>query len=458
MSTIRCVKLLLSFALLFGVVGVRASVVLTTLASFGGTNGANPEANLFQAADGFLYGTTPGGGNSNLGTVFRISPAGGSVVSLAFFSGTNGAFPKAGLVQQAGGDFSFFGTTYAGGVSNLGTVFRITTNGTLSSLISFRGTNGANPQAGLARGDDDHFYGATYYGGTNDWPLGYGVVFQITTNGGFTPLTSLANTNGAYPYGALFRGAGGNFYGTSLLGGADGLGTVFKISNAGLLLTIASFHSTNGALPRGSIIQGLDGHLYGTTSSGGTSNLGTVFRVTTNGNLTTLISFTGNNGASPFAGLIQGNDGHFYGTTAQGGTNAFGTVFQITTNGLLTTLIAFDSNSGRNPYAGLVQGLDGSLYGTTVNGGAHGLGTVYRVSFPAASLPIVQTISQTANSAVLTWNATVSRSYCVQYKTNLNDLTWLDWISSLTATNTTMTLLQNIGPEPQRFYRVGLLP
>ena len=457
MSTLSCAKLLLFLALLFVAAGAKASVVLTTLASFEGEDGANPDGGLLLAADGFLYGTTTGGGSSNLGTVFKISPVGGSLVSLASFSGTNGAYPKAGLVQQLGGDFALFGATSSGGASNLGTIFRITTNGTLSALVSFRGTNGANPQAGLTRGDDGHFYGTTYYGGTNDWPLGYGVVFQVTTNGVMTPLTSFASTNGAEPYGTLLGGTDGNFYGTTQLGGAAGLGSVFKISSVGAITTIASFFATNGAFPLGGVVRGLDGHLYGTTSSGGTSNLGTVFRVSTNGNLTTMISFTGVNGASPFAGLIQGNDGHFYGTTPQGGTNAFGTVFQITTNGSLTTLITFGSGEGRNPYAGLVQGLDGSLYGTTANGGAHGLGTVYRVSFPAASLPIIQTISQTGNSVVLSWNATVGENYQVQYKTDVDD-TWIDWITSLTATNATMTLLQNIGPEPQRFYRVGLLP
>ena len=146
------------------------------------------------------------------------------------------------------------------------------------------------------------------------------------------------------------------------------------------------------------------------------------------------------------------------GTTAQGGTNAQGTVFRMTTNGALTTLIAFNSTNGANPYASLVQGADGSLYGTTGNGGDQGLGTVYRVSFASPSLPIVQTISQDGGLVVLGWNATVGQNYRVQYKTNLSDLGWIDWITNLTATNSTMTLLQNVGVGPQRFYRVGLVP
>jgi uncharacterized repeat protein (TIGR03803 family) len=460
MAINQCVRTLspLLFVLLFAVTGANAAVVLTTLASFSGTNGANPDAGLLQAADGLLYGTTTGGGSSNLGTVFRISPAGGGLVSLASFSGANGAYPKAGLVQRPGGDFSLFGVTSAGGVSNLGTIFQITTNGTLSALVSFRGTNGANPQGGLVHGNDGHFYGATYYGGTNDWPNGYGVVFQVTTNGVLTPLTSFANTNGAEPYAALRRGADGNFYGTTQLGGAGGVGSVFKISSAGVLTTIASFYNTNGAFPLGGVAQGADGHFYGTTLAGGANDQGSVFRVTTNGNLTTLVSFAGSNGALPSAGLIEGSDGNFYGTTAQGGTNAFGTVFRVTTNGLLTTLIAFNSTNGANPYAGVIQGADGSLYGSTGNGGAFGLGTVYRVSFASASSPVIQTILQTGSTVALSWNATAGLNYQVQFKTNLSDVAWNDWVTSVVATNSTMTLFHNIGPEPTRFYRVGLLP
>jgi uncharacterized repeat protein (TIGR03803 family) len=203
-------------------------VILTTLASFGGTNGANPEAGLMQAADGNLYGTTVWGGTSNRGTVFRISPGNGTLVSLASFNSNNGANPYAGLVQRTNADFALYGTASKGGASNLGTIFQITTNGELSALASFHGTNGDNPQAGLATGNDGAYYGTTYFGGTNG--PGYGVVFRVTTNGALTPLASLAITNGAYPHGTLRLAGDGNFYGTTQYGGDGAYGTVFKIS------------------------------------------------------------------------------------------------------------------------------------------------------------------------------------------------------------------------------------
>jgi uncharacterized repeat protein (TIGR03803 family) len=460
MATMKFTKtvmpMVVILSLCWGTLSAEGGVILTTLASFTGTNGANPDAGLIQAADGQLYGTTTGGGTSNLGTIFRLSPSSGTLVSLASFTGANGAFPKAGLVQRTNADFSLYGTAFSGGASNLGAIFQITTNGALSAIVSFRGTNGANPQAALAAGNDGKFYGTTYYGGTYDWPNGYGVVFQVTTNGTLASLASFNNTNGADPCAPLRLAGDANFYGTTQLGGTAGYGTVFKVGPGGTITTLASFNGTNGAYPFGGLVPGLDGKFYGTTLSGGTSNRGTVFQVTTNGVLTPLVSFLGTNGADPFAGLCLSRDGDFYGTTAQGGANAAGTVFRINPNGVLTTLVSFASTNGANPYAGVIQGQDGSLYGTTGGGGDFGLGTVYRLSLPLG--PITQTVSQNGDMLALSWEAVIGQTYRVQSKTNLDQILWSDWVSAITATNATMTLFDAIGPDPQRFYRVVLLP
>jgi uncharacterized repeat protein (TIGR03803 family) len=199
----------------------------------------------------------------------------------------------------------------------------------------------------------------------------------------------------------------------------------------------------------------LDGKFYGTTQDGGTSNDGTVFQVTTTGVITTLVSFNAINGSHPFAGLFLGSDGNFYGTTALGGTNDLGTVFRITTNGVLTTLVSFAATNGANPYGGVIQGWDGCLYGTTSGGGALGKGTIYRLSLPLG--PITQAVSQSGVTLALTWNAMIGQTYQVQYKTNLNQTAWSDWIS-LAATNAMMTVFDTTDPDPQRFYRVVLLP
>ena len=382
---------------------------LTSLYSFTGSNdGAYPRAGLVQGSDGNLYGTTAGGGTNNLGTVFQISTNGALTSLYSFTTPVNyGSLdvgnPQAGLVQ--GSDGYFYGTTQYGGTTNYnaqtgtygyGTVFQISTNGALTSLYSFPGNDGANPYAGLVQGSDGYFYGTTEYGGPSG---GYGTVFKISTNGALTSLYSFTGGNdGANPYAGLVQGSDGNFYGTTLGGGTtnesiesyDGIygnGTVFRITTNGALTSLYLFTGTNdGRWPVG-LVQGSDGYFYGTTEFGGTfysssyGGYGTVFRISPSGALTTLYSFTGgNDGAYPQAGLVQGSDGSFYGTTEEGGTGG-GNVFKISSSGALTTLYSFTGgNDGELPTAGLVQGTDGNLYGTTFQGGTNYQGTVFKIS------------------------------------------------------------------------------
>src|ERR1019366_6529104 len=145
----------------------------TTLVNFAGANGAQPQASLIQGTDGNFYGTTEAGGTSGncsggCGTVFKIT-AGGTLTTLHSFDGTDGAYPSAGLVQATDGNF--YGTTGDRGASGncppfgCGTVFKITPGGTLTTLHSFDGTDGAYPSAGLVQATDGNFYGTTEGGG-----------------------------------------------------------------------------------------------------------------------------------------------------------------------------------------------------------------------------------------------------------------------------------------------------
>ena len=136
-----------------------------------------------------------------------------------------------------------------------------------------------------------------------------------------------------------------------------------------------NFDATDGEDPVAGLVQGTDGNFYGTTLYGGANGDGTVFKITPNGMLTTLHSFGSQvgDGTWPDGGLVQGTDGNFYGTTLIGGSHPdFGTVFSITPSGTLTILHSFGrqgAGEGLNPYAGLVQGTDGNFYGTTESGG-----------------------------------------------------------------------------------------
>jgi uncharacterized repeat protein (TIGR03803 family) len=154
------------------------------------TDGAYPYAVLVQATNGNFYGTTLNGGNGGEkgtgGTVFEVTPAGKLTTLHNFCSQincTDGQLPSAGLVQAANGNF--YGTTSRGGAnSQTGTVFKITPGGKLTTLYNFCSqtncSDGAWPAAGLVQAANGNFYGTTEGGGTND---DCGTVFEITLAG-----------------------------------------------------------------------------------------------------------------------------------------------------------------------------------------------------------------------------------------------------------------------------------
>jgi uncharacterized repeat protein (TIGR03803 family) len=359
--------------------------------------GASPYAALTQGPDGNFYGTTANGGANNCGTVFRVTPA-GDLLTLATLTGngaTNrGASPESALVL--GADGKFYGTTFGGGTGNFGTLFRIATDGTLTTLASFTGkagdAAGAMPEAALVRGTDGSFYGATFHGGASD----AGTIFKLTTSGANPVLSTLFEfsgpNSGAYFQAGLVHANDGNFYGTTAGNGVFGKGTIFKLTPAGALTTLVEFTgngaANKGTSPYAALIQAGDGNLYGTTAAGGANDLGTIYKVTTSGVLTTLVELTGNGatkkGASPDAALVQGLDGKLYGTTSRGGAGDLGTVFAVTTGGAFTTLVEFTGNGAGNkgafPYTALIQDAGGILYGTTSKGGGKNLGTAFSLT------------------------------------------------------------------------------
>jgi len=315
-----------------------------------------------------------------MGSVAPCAHGDVTLTTLVSFSGTNGANPGAGLVQ--GKDGNFYGTTAVGGTNGYGSLFQLTLPGTLATLISFDKTNGANPGAALVQGSDDAFYGTTEAGGTN----GVGTIFKVTTNGTLTTLVSFNGTDGARPHASLVQGQDGKFYGTTEIGGTNDGGTAFQMLTNGTLTSLVSF-DTNGYSLYAGLLQATNGNFYGAAYLGGTNGYGTIFRLATNGALTTLYSFTGgNDGANPYAGLTQGADGKLYGTTFYGGTNNYGAVFKMTTNGTLTPLASFGGTNGAYPLAALLLASDGNFYGTTEGGGAYtnqsgsGYGTVFKLT------------------------------------------------------------------------------
>jgi uncharacterized repeat protein (TIGR03803 family) len=308
--------------------------------------------------------------------------------TLLTFSGTDGANPYLEPLVQ-GIDGNLYGTTLYGG-SGSGTVFNITTQGTLTNLLSFDSTDGSQPTSGLLLAANGKFYGTTSSGGAN----GDGSIFEITAGGQLTTLHSFSGDDGSTPECTLVLSTDGKLYGTTWGGGANGLGTVFEIATNGVFKSLHSFSGTDGRWPIGGLVQASNGMLYGTTFTGGTSNFGTVFAINTKGKLKTLYNFQGlADCGQPFAGLIQGADGNLYGTTL--GTEpfcAYGGVFEISTAGSLTALHTFGgatfNGDGSAPEGALVQATDGNFYGTTATGGDNNAGTIFRIVPGAGAGPV----------------------------------------------------------------------
>ena len=299
-------------------------------------DGNHPAGALVQATDGNFYGTTTGGGPFGAGTVFKITGS-GSLTTLHSFDNTDGNDPNSRLFQA--GDGSFYGTTAFGGnpecsvFSGCGTVFKITSGGALTTLYKFCSQtgcpDGAVPFLGLAQGVDGNFYGATFGGGDGNG----GTIFKISPQGTLTTLDAFCTF--FYPFCngrnalQLVQGTDGNFYGLTL----TAPGTVFKVTPDGTLTTLYTFCAqvacADGSTPRGALSLGSDGNFYGTTQYGGTSNQGAVFKITPSGVLTTLHSFHGWDGRYPIGGVSQASNGAFYGTTTSGGSGGQGTVYRL---------------------------------------------------------------------------------------------------------------------------------
>jgi len=349
--------------------------------------GVEPYAGLVRDAKDNFYGTTYSGGGHFLryGVVYKLDTNGTETVLHNFTGGTDGANPFAELVRDAAGNF--YGTTTAGGAFGLGTVFKLGKGGKETVLHSFIGgpNDGCEPYGGLLQGTTGDLYGTTPACGISNG----GIVFKVSTTGKETVLHRFTGLDGASPaYTRLLRDKKGDLYGVTGGGGAYNQGVVYKLSTTGKLTVLHSFSggTTDGCNPYGTPAMDGNGDLYGTTWECGLSNAGIVWKVSKNGNETVLHNFAGgaNDGAYPYAGVIMDAKGNLYGDTFAGGGGCegtyCGTVYTLSKNGTLTLLHRFVGSDGAYPYAGLIWDAKGNLYGTAVTGGSGGGGTVWKLT------------------------------------------------------------------------------
>jgi len=210
----------------------------------------------------------------------------------------------------------------------------------------------------------------------------------------YTVLYNFAGAAGSLPGATLIADSAGNFYGTTVDGGAYGYGTVFELAATGKETVLYSFTGgSDGALPTAALMRDSAGNLYGTAEEGGTINstcpsgCGVVFRLGLHGQEKVLYSFSGgSDGNTPQSNLVRDASGNLYGTTLFGGVDGWGVVFKLSRAGGETVLYSFtDGSDGANPSSGLTTDASGNLYGTTFAGGdtsscsGFGCGVVYRV-------------------------------------------------------------------------------
>jgi uncharacterized repeat protein (TIGR03803 family) len=378
---------------------ILASTVIATVAAqaqtytvlhrfTGSPDGAGPLAGLIADPAGNLFGTTPVGGASGWGTVFKVDNTGEKVLysfPAGPAEGETGGGPAGGLIRDSAGNF--FGTTQEGGASNAGTVFKLDTAGNPTILYSFTGgADGGLPLRGVIRDAAGNLYGTTYAGGqftnTCQFRNGCGVVFKIDPAGAYNVLYFFRNgPDGAQPMAGLIRDSEGNLYGTTQHGGVFDFGTVFRLDKSGVTVLHSFRGGTDGVGPYAGLIRDQAGNLYGTTYVGGASGGGTVFKVDTADAETVLYSFAGGaDGGYPAAGLAMDSAGNLYGTTQGGGVaswySGYGVVFEVQLSGMETVLYTFTQGSdGGVPSAALTLDSAGNLYGTTqLQGGYTGRG------------------------------------------------------------------------------------
>jgi uncharacterized repeat protein (TIGR03803 family) len=393
---------------------VSGQYTLTTLASFNGTDGANPDAGLILSGN-VLYGTTSAGGGHTWGDVFSLPVTGGTPNVLVSFDKKNGASPIADLILSGN---TLYGTTEYGGAfdngyqSGNGTVFSVPiTGGSPTTLLSFDNSNGLFPEDLVLSGST--LYGTTLRGGVNGIGFLDGTLFSLPVNGGKPTVTAFNGVNGALPNGGLIL-SGNTLYGTARAGGqADGYGdgVVFSMPTAGGTPTVlATFN--NGDEPQAGLILSA-GILYGTTAFGGGDDSGDVFSVPVGGGTpTVLAAFNGGDGEWPEAPLLLSGD-TLYGTTFNGGAGGYGGVGEVfsvpITGGPITVL----AQTWGDP-SGLIMDANGDLFGTTEEGGDFGDGTVFELS-PAAlpepsSMLMICVVSGTAamrRKSYAKWGAVV---------------------------------------------------
>jgi len=328
-----------------------------------------------------FYGITAGGGEYNVGTIFKTDENGENLKVIKDFTiDIEGTYPTGYLCKAKNG--KLYGMTTEGGLNNGGVIFEWDpiTNTYIKKLDFNWSEKGGAPEGNLLFTNNGKLYGMTSAGGANY----YGVIFE------WDPLTDVftkkydfdGKENGGYPIGSLLQADNGKLYGTAYFGGANGHGILFEWDPITDKFTKKmDFNEENGSKPHCTLIKSTNGKLYGLTPFGGTYNQGVIFEWDPVTNIyIKMVDFNGiEKGRNPFGSLMQASNGEIYGMTNYGGVNDDGVLFEWDpmTN-IFIKKVDFDViEKGWYPSGSLMQATNGKLYGMTAGYDRYGYGSNY---------------------------------------------------------------------------------
>jgi uncharacterized repeat protein (TIGR03803 family) len=209
----------------------------------------DPFGGLTLGANGNLYGTAT---DPQAGVVFEVTTAGSLSTLYTFPSPSGGEEPQAGLTL--GTDGNFYGTTSTGGTKgNYGTIFKLTPSGILTTIHDFDGsTDGSAPITTLMQSTDGTFYGTTAAGGLYT----LGTIFSIST--GLAPFVTPRPSFG--PVGKKVTILGTNLSGATAVS-FDGTSATFTVSSSSIDTSVPAGAITGTitvTLPRGTLTSNIN--------------------------------------------------------------------------------------------------------------------------------------------------------------------------------------------------------
>ena len=296
---------------------------------------------LASASNGNLYGALEFGDVNSGPIIFRLSPTGDYTLLHTFASdeyaedvpnsapvedsqgnwyGTTQTEFNDPLVRRAGAAPGMIDTNQFYGDS----IYEITRDGVYKTLDNSPDVNGVN---GLVLAPDGNLYGTTEWGGS----YGVGSVFRFTSDGVLTTLHSFgapgAEDEGASPTTPLVVGPDGALYGATSEQASGGYppedgGAMFRITLSGQLTTLHHFDEWPGTSAALTLMP--DGYFYGIRAT-------SLFRISPTGDGYT--EFPVDNGGNffllPAAPLLRGFDNALYGIMDYSGRWGGGTLFRF---------------------------------------------------------------------------------------------------------------------------------